>query len=222
MTNRAYLFSDALVCCCFTQTKNNETQLFINQYLNIMRKLPQFLVLITFITITSFLSSCSSEDPGDATIVGAWRLGEYTSTTLTNSNGDDIKLVSTGQGDNCIYTFNENPNTVVQTGKINMEIKTYFNNTLFNTSTQTVDFDSMDLDPVAWEINGDELVAEMSDVAVSDPTLQVVSDDVVINITTLTDTTLVLKETGSVVVHSTVTNSNSTTTIDAEMHFTRD
>jgi len=168
-----------------------------------MKKLQHFLTVIAFVAITSFISSCGSNDSpsNNASIVGEWKLDNFSFNA--DSYIGDVLLVTfetEGVGDNCIYTFNENPNILEVSGKANVTVKGYQNGVLTGTDSQTIDYDANPIDPTSWEISGNEIILNNEIILLPEDTSgEIVSNTVVYTITTLTETNLVIEFSGTVV-----------------------
>lgn len=192
-----------------------------------MKKSRQLLMVITFISITSLFSSCGSNDSpsNDASIVGEWKFdnGNYTgNSTSDDIPGYEIRIEQELTGDNLIYTFSENPNTMERSGKLNTIVRTYVNNQLTGTDNIVYDYDENPVDPTSWELNGDEIIFDdIPFLDNGDVTLEVVSNTLISRVTTLTDTNMVIETSGILTTKDNDTNITFSNEINAVANFTR-
>lgn len=139
--------------------------------------------LIFLFVFSAFLFGCESSDNDlpEVSIVGTWTgtAIDFTGTAQTEVQGIPVRVNLVGEGYdlNFTYTLTENPNTATSEGSYSMEVTA---RVLGQSQTEIRENIPADFSG-PWSQNGDTL------------TLTVEGEEVIANITELTETTLILE-----------------------------
>ncbi len=185
-----------------------------------MKKLKH---LIYFLSITILFTACSSDDnpSNEVTVAGEWVFVNGTQNSSTTKSGIQTITETITTGDNNTYVFNENPNTLDVFGKANYQSTLYMNGINIGNQSFIYDFDQNPFENVTWEVNENQIIFVGFPGFSTNPNLEVIEDNTINTITTLTSSNMTLELSGTILVHDNETNLDYTYELSSESNFVR-